>query len=406
MKSERAAQIVPSKSTDRILDIDILRGFALFGVILVNIFYFSVPAPYFSEYYDQFTDPLNASVFRIVSWFFTGKFYPIFSFLFGLGFSIQFLNARQKNANPYAFLARRLAILMLFGLAHMIFVWEEDILFIYAAFGFVLLLLVEYSPKFILSTALALYFAPHVFNIVNNFFQFHVQPAPALGSIQGYINFYTTAPYGQILQQRITLYLQKFSELEVLISHLNRLAFFLMGLYVGKKNYISTFRKESRYWFRVLIICFCIFSVGFLADKIMLRDLETLRYPALLLSVEEIVIGVTNLFQVFIYIIGFLLLLTINRIRPFLLPLANIGRTALTVYLTHTIVFSFLFYSFGLRLYASLVPTQLLIIAIGLFFVDVILSILWLKYFQYGPLEWVWRSLTYNKVLPLRKRAS
>ena len=148
------------------------------------------------------------------------------------------------------------------------------------------------------------------------------------------------------------------------------------------------------------------FFTGFLVDKLWLKDLETTRYPALLLSLEGIINSISNLFQVFVYITGFLLLLTVNRIRSFLLPLANIGRTALTVYLTHTIVFSLLFYSFGLKLYVSLSPLQLLGIALTLFFVDVLLSIVWLKYFQYGPLEWIWRSLTYNKVLPLRKRAS
>jgi len=404
VKSADTGVINPSKSIERIQDVDILRGFALFGVILVNVFYFNVPAQYFSEFYNQFTDPLNKSLFHILSWFFTGKFYPIFSFLFGLGFSIQFLNARQKNVNPYTFLARRLTILLLFGLAHIIFVWEEDILFIYAVFGFVLLALVERSPKFILVTALTLYFAPHVFTAVSNFFQFNIHPSVTLDSISTYVNFYTTAPYWQILQERIAIYLQKFSQLEVLISQLNRLAFFLMGLYVGKKNYIATYRKESQYWFKVLLVSFCVFSTGFLADKIWLKDLENLRSPTLLLSIEEIVIGITSLFQVFIYMIGFLLLLTINRLRPFFTPLSHIGRTALTVYLMHSTVFSFIFYSFGLKLYGSLAPVQLFTIAIGLFFVDVILSILWLKYFQYGPLEWIWRSLTYNKVLPLRKQ--
>ena len=383
MNSRQTDAISPSKSTDRILDIDILRGFALFGVILVNVFYFNVPAAHFSQYYDQFTDPLNRSIYHVVSWFFTGKFYPIFSFLFGLGFSIQFFSARQKGANPYAFLARRLTILLLFGLAHIIFVWEEDILFIYATFGFVLLALTERSPKFILVTSLVLYFTPHVFNISNLIFHFTTSPPASADSLEAYINFYRTASYTQILQQRISIYLGHFSQLEVLISQLNRLAFFLMGLYVGKMNYIATFKKDSRFWFRRFVIFFCVFAAGFLADKIWLKDLENLRYPALLRSVEEVVIGVTALFQVYIYIIGFLLLLTNDRIRPFLAPLSNIGRTALTVYLMHSPVFSFIFYSFGLGLYGSLIPSQLFAIAIALFLTDVILSILWLRYFDY-----------------------
>ena len=405
MKADREGQIVPSKSPDRVLDIDILRGFALFGVILVNIFYFQVPAVYFSAYYEQFSDLWSRIVVYILNWFFTGKFYPIFSFLFGLGFSIQFLNARKKGTNPYTFLARRLAILMLFGLVHIIFVWEEDILFIYAIFGFVLLMLIDQSPRFILAAALILYFASPVFDILSNFFNGSVDDPDAFNSISAYTDFYVNASYWQILQERVKIYVQNYNQPGEILSLLNRLAFFLMGLYAGKKNYITTFREQSSYWFQMLLLSIGVFSVGFLIDKLWLKNLYTANSP-ILLSLEEIVNSISNLFQVFVYMIGFLLLLTVSRLRPLLLPLANIGRTALTVYLTHTIVFSFLFYSFGLKLYASLTPIQLLVIAIVLFFVDVILSILWLKYFQYGPLEWVWRSLTYNKVLPLRKRTS
>ena len=404
MVVDDTAPIAPSKSADRILDIDILRGFALFGVILVNIFYFHVPATYFSTYYEQFSDFLNREVYEIVNWFFTGKFYPIFSFLFGVGFSIQFLNARTKGANPYTFLARRLTILLLFGLAHIIFVWEEDILFIYAVFGFVLLILIEGSPRLILGAALLLYFASPVHDIGDHFFRIRSDGPASFDSIKAYTDFYVTASYWQILQERLVIYVQKYNQLGEIISLLNRLAFFLVGVYAGKKNYIATFRERSSDWLKFLLISFSVFSMGFLADKIWLKDLENAPYSTVLLSLENIVNSVSSLFQVFVYIIGFLFLLTFDRIRPLLLPLAHIGRTALTVYLTHTIVFSFLFYSFGAGLYASLTPIQLLVIASVLFFVNVLASILWLKYFQYGPLEWIWRSLTYNKILPLRKR--
>ena len=406
MVAEDTAPIAPSKSADRILDIDILRGFALFGVILVNIFYFHVPAAYFSTYYEQFSDLLNREVYEMVNWFFTGKFYPIFSFLFGLGFSIQFLSARQKGVNPHTFLARRLTILLLFGLAHIIFVWEEDILFIYAVFGFVLLMLIERSPRFILGAALLLYFASPVYDIVDHFFKIRSDGPASFDSIHAYADFYVTASYWQILQERLSIFVQKYNQPGEILSLLNRLAFFLMGLYASKKNYIAKFRERSSDWLRFLLISFAIFSIGFLADKIWLKDLENASHSALLLSLEDIVNSISSLFQVFVYIIGFLFLLTLDRIRPFLLPLAPIGRTALTVYLTHTLVFSFLFYSFGLGLYASLTPIQLVTIAVILFFLDLTASILWLKYFQYGPLEWIWRSLTYNKVLPLRKQAT
>jgi uncharacterized protein len=129
VKSRPIEHILPSQATDRIQDIDILRGFALFGVVLVNVFYFNIPSAYFDSYYSKFSDPVNEIIFHGLNWFFSGKFYPIFSFLFGLGFAIQFMRSHQKAVNPYRFLVRRLTILLIFGLAHIVLVWEEDILF-------------------------------------------------------------------------------------------------------------------------------------------------------------------------------------------------------------------------------------------------------------------------------------
>lgn len=399
-----SAEIAPSKSTDRILDIDILRGFALFGVLLVNIFYFNAPDAYLSVYYSHYRDPLNMIVMYARDWFFTGKFYPIFSFLFGLGFHIQFVKALQKKSTPYAFLRRRLFLLLLFGLAHIIFVWENDILFIYAIFGFALHTMAERSSKFILRTALVLYVIPIGFEVINNFVHIVPQDRVVSSSLSELVHFYTTASYGQILHQRILNYLYNHSHLEELVSLLDQLAFFLLGLYVGRKNYIVALAKEPRFWFRVFLFAFSVFEFGFLVDKIWLTNLSKLEHPALPLAIQEVVVETTRFFQVSVYIISFLLLLTIPRVRHFVAPLASMGRMAMTGYLMHTIVFSMLFYSYGLRLFGSLAPIQLLMIAIVLYLMLVFLSVFWLNYFQYGPFEWVWRSFTYRKVLPFRRR--
>lgn len=404
MNRKTKDQVLPSQQSDRIQDIDILRGFALFGVILVNIFYFNTPSDYFSAYYNQFHDPLNEIIFHGLTWFFSGKFYPIFSFLFGLGFSIQFMKSLQKGVNPYKFLARRLTILLFFGLAHIVFVWEEDILFIYAVFGFILLILAGRSPEFILKATLILYFIPIGFKVVGHFSHTGIAVPTTINSFDEQVRFYTLAPYGQILQQRIAIYLQKFSQLDILISELDRLAYFLLGFYVGGKNYIANFAKDKEGWLKIMLISLFVFGTGFLVDKIWLGNLDKLSNPALLLALKEIVIGIMNFFQIIFYMIGFLLILTIPRIRLFFTPLAGIGRIALTVYLAHTTFFTFLFYSFGFQLYGSLEPIQLFVFALSFFSVCVLFSLFWLTRFYYGPMEWAWRSLTYGEVLPFRKR--
>jgi uncharacterized protein len=403
MAHDMSGNISPSQPGERIQDIDILRGFALFGVILVNVFYFHVPDVHFSAYYGQFTGLIDRIVFLALNWFVDRKFYPIFSFLFGLGFALQFMKARQKGVNPYLLFLRRLLTLALFGLAHIVLVWEEDILFIYAVFGFVLLMLAERPPRFIVITALVLYAIPVIYKAAGHLIPVSQMPVNTF-ALTDYIRFYTNSAYHEILQVRLELYLHKFDQWAGLFSILDRLAFFLLGLYAGHQNYIATFSRTGAQWRRVFSAFLLVYVVGFLTDKLWLKDLE-LAGERHLLFVEEIVLGVTQLFQIGIYIIGFLLLLTIPVFKRLALPLADIGRLALTTYIGHTLLFSVLFYSFGWGFYGSLSPSQLLLVALGYYAFMVVFSSFWLRGFSYGPLEWLWRSLTYGRRLPIKRPA-
>ena len=395
--------VLPTQGHERISELDTLRGIALFGVLVVNIFYFSVPALYFDSYFAQFHDRLNTTVLRMMFWFFDEKFYPIFSLMFGVGLSIQFSKSVDAGVRPFAFLGRRLIVLLLFGLAHIIFVWEEDILFIYALFGLMVLVIIECPPKFLLMTSVVLYLVSPLFNIVNFYSHFMPLPSGSFESFGYYVNFYTTASYGQILHERVWLYVHKLSRLDVVFSELDRMAYILLGYYIERKGVVYSITQKPRNWVKVYVISLLVFLAAFFIDKIWLRDLDLLGNPPALLALQEISISVSDLFLVLSYIIGFLLLLKNERMRRLFVPFSNIGRTAFTSYLAHTVVYSFLFYSFGLKLYGSLSPIWLFTIAIMLYTIEAVLSILWLKTFIYGPLEWVWRSLTYKKLLPLMR---
>ena len=132
--------LVPVSAAERIVSLDVLRGFALLGILIANMVYFS--------------QPLEVSGFRNAFWFgpvdkladwisillVEGKFYPLFSFLFGLGFSMQMDRADSRELNFIPTYRRRLFVLMGFGVAHGIFLWEGDVLLAYALCGFLLLL--------------------------------------------------------------------------------------------------------------------------------------------------------------------------------------------------------------------------------------------------------------------------
>jgi len=399
-----ANSFMPTRGRERITELDTLRGIALFGVLVVNIFYFSVPASYFDSYFAKFHDPINVAVLRMMFWFLEGKFYPIFSLMFGVGLSIQFSKSVESGGKPYAFLARRLIVLLLFGLVHIVFVWEEDILFIYALFGLMVLAMMERPPKLILMMAVILYLASPIFNILNFYFHFMPVPSGAPEPFGYYVNFYTTASYWQILQQRILFYIHKFSRVDVVFSELDRLAYILFGYYVERMGIVYSITQRPRNWVKVFTVLLLVFLTAFLVDKIWLRDLDLLGNPPALLTLQEISITVSDLFLVFSYIIGILLLLKNVRMRKLFLPLSSIGRTAFTAYLVHTVFYSFLFYSFGLKLYGSLSPVWLFAISIMVYTIEAWLSVLWLKKIIYGPFEWIWRSLTYKTILPLVRR--
>ena len=135
-----SARVGPVARTERIQVIDILRGFALFGILLVNMELFSHPFQQIMLGYDELTSLADRLAVWGIELLAEAKFYPIFSFLFGLGFALQIQRAEQRGTRFVPFYLRRLFILLLIGLAHAIFIWVGDILVLYAFLGAILLL--------------------------------------------------------------------------------------------------------------------------------------------------------------------------------------------------------------------------------------------------------------------------
>jgi uncharacterized protein len=390
------SSIVPTSTTERIIDIDILRGFALFGILVVNILYFCAPDAFYTYYFEKFPSLLNDGIFHAVNFLFSGRFYPVFSFLFGLGFFIQFSKLKQKGVEARGFFIRRLSILLLFGVMHILFVWEEDILLFYALFGFVLIYLADKTPKLVLIAAILTYILPVCFAALNAAFHFAPPKYSPFDTLESYILFYTTASYWQILQVRLALYADKLFTIGGFIHHFDRLAFFLFGLYAGKAGLMTNLSVRISRWARLWVAAF-IFGIIGQALWITVSATKGLSQ----LPISMVMTGFFILAQVFTYIVGVLLVLKIANLKKIFGVFAFPGRMALTNYLMGTTTFSLLFNSYGLGLYGHLGPAQLMGIAILFFAFQVIVSNIWLRYCSYGPLEWLWRCATYRKIFPL-----
>ena len=231
--TEKTSQAAPVRASERIEFVDILRGFALFGVLAANMASFIGQSPNFETF--SGTDRIVVILIRFLI---QAKFYSLFSLLFGWGMAMQMRRAEAKGARFAPLFLRRLVILLIFGVLHGFFIWRGDILTTYALFGFLLLLFRKRSGKVILAAAVLVLLLSIVLTV----------PGDVMDGVRtGYENLtaflrsdtramdsYGTGSYVQITQSRIQEFLSGHSY--ALYYFGNVFAMFLLGLYFGKRR--------------------------------------------------------------------------------------------------------------------------------------------------------------------------
>ncbi len=399
-------QAKPVQPADRISELDIIRGIALFGILMVNMSLFKSPLVI-----DRLPTTFSPGLDQAVAWFiqllFTGKFYAIFSFLFGLGFYIFMERALDKGLEPGLLYRRRLLALLAIGAIHLFLLWSGDILFTYALVGFILLAFRRKNDRQVKRWIIGLFILTAVLQGLAGFAQ---GLAEAIAGeqydqvmeelINASIAVYTTGSFLEVLNFRLineVPYL--FISLIVWIPAV--LAFFLCGLYAGRKGIFKDLSANRPLFIK---ICFVGLPVGALFLLLYVL-LETAVWPVGSAAKLALLLTTNYLASLFIfpaYVSLILLSLQTTRCRRFLAPVAAAGRMALTNYLTQTLILITLFYGFGFGLFYKVSLAQGVLITIALYLIQVIWSNLWFKKFKYGPLEWLWRGLTYKKFEPLR----
>jgi len=401
----------PVRPGERIEVLDVLRGLAIFGIFVINLESFTlwdflsggekatVPLAGF--------DPATLFAHRLL---FLGKFYSLFSLLFGIGFAIQLSRARERGANPVPLYCRRLAILLGFGLVHL-FLWSGDILVLYAVLGFVLLGFRGWSDRALLAAAAALIALPVAQEAVVAATDGALDPgAPFLalaervdarlgyvegsdvlvvgrGGWEGLLRWNAAGPFW-----RWSLILSEGREFKVL-------GVFLIGLVVGRGELLAGLAARRRLLGLVLLFGTVI---GFHANAA-LALLWDARWERPVLTAAVYALGVVPLGLA--YAAGTALVWLRPWGRRILGVFAPVGRTALTNYLLQTAIGIGVFYGVGLGLGGSMGPTAWTGFAVAVFTLEVVVSALWLRVFRYGPMEWLWRRLTYGRPLPNRLRS-
>lgn len=401
----------PVKPSERYIILDALRGFALLGICLANY-------PEFSLYTFQPADVAasmpSAGVDRIVRFwqyvFIDGKFYTLFSLLFGMGFSIIISHAEQKGDGAFRLFYRRMTVLLIIGFLHLMFIWSGDILMLYALMGMVLPLFRNVSNRKMLSWAAFFLVLPVVVDTLTQVFGISLS-APAVEAQWHYCRKYGITEenfgywlrdadsYAQVFQFLIQGALVRVQEFVDGNRYFKVLGLFLIGYYIGRQKMYADLSSH-----RHLLRCVSVigFSVG-LPLSVVYAWSAVGGHP--LGNAAHSLLYVVSVYPLgFAYMSSLCLLYLRSSRSAVWRALAAPGRMALTNYICQSALGMFLFYGIGFGLGAGVGLSQTELIALTIFILQTFFSRLWLHYCLFGPLEWIWRMLNYGKPLKLFKQ--
>lgn len=333
---------------ERIVSLDIIRGLALFGILFINVEGFKVlVAGELPEY-----SGINSIIEMLIDIFIEKKFFSIFSFLFGVGFYIFTSRAEARGDKPRWRFARRLLALLLIGIIH-IFVFWGSILFIYAVIGFLLIPFYNAKTSTISKWLIAIITA-HILCILGQLFM------PNQGAF--------STVFGILGNDAVTIFIM-----------------FLTGFLVAKADWISHISEYTKQLKRIQFVTFPIFIgislwIGFTPKG----DYQSL----------QLIMGLGVIPTTYFYLTCLFVMLENKSIVKFLNPIGRVGQMAFTNYLAQSFIGLAIISLIGLEVVS---PSYVVIIAILIFAIQIIFSVIWFKFFKMGPFEKLWRFMTYGR---------
>lgn len=401
MKSNNETIITTSK---RIELLDVYRGFAILGIFVVNIVIMNSTFLNQDEFAKQWTSNVDIAVQKVLQLFFYTKFFPIFSLLFGLGISMQAMKLSEKGKLSKAFFFRRMFFLFVFGVLHIVFLWSGDVLNMYALLGLLTVFFISKSNRLILGLSVFFLLFPFYDFLFEQLFMFlGYDPGIFLKDYTGEsVNqIITNGTYLEGIQLRI---LEYFSNLPMLLGFLAPIALsmFLLGMYLGKNKIyesLDVFILKIKKPVLIVTVLSNVYRILFLYVIVKLDVYKIAIARQLFIKLMVVSDVIMGLF--YLWIIGWLWYNT--SIKSIFKPLKYVGKMALTNYIMQSFIGLILFSSIGFGLYEMMSPSQTFIAAISVFIFQVIVSKVWLTYFQFGPLEWLWRCLTYKKLFKMKR---
>ena len=397
------------KKSPRIIIIDALRGFALAGVALVHMIEQYIAGPMPAGLMDQVNGMPDQIITGIVMFLCSGKFFSLFSILFGLSFYIQMESAARKGKDfSLRFLWRGILLLGI-GYAHQLF-YRGDILTIYAFLVPFLIPFEKLSNKWILGVAIlfflglprfisfAVWGENSLFGLSNEFFN----PAET-----AYFETLQSGSLVEVFQQNVDYGMK--TKMNYQLRFFGRFyytfGYFLFGLWLGK---MGVFRKLPTFVPDIKKLLKWS-GIGFLVAAILTGiTFGTAPQPIDFSNWYQIIAynfsDWTSIAMTLIIACAFLLLYQKEKWEQRLSFFAPYGRMALTNYVLQSLIGTFILFGWGLGLMGQIRSIYLILIAIAMIIAQTYFSKIWLQYFKYGPLEWLWRCGTYLKWQPFLKQ--
>ncbi|PSK99820.1 DUF418 domain-containing protein [Cecembia rubra] len=430
----------PAVLTERIDIIDIIRGIALLGILILNIPYFSMEE-YFTEPWSQDTANTNFWVHAVNIIFFEGKMRALFSMVFGAGIVLFTTNKEKAGKSATWLFYKRMIWLTLFGLAHAhLILWMGDILYFYGLIGMLAFLFRKMKPKYLAMgvpiVAIIGFVASTLFmqNIRGEYLEAKTamekqEAGEALGEkeLEAIAAWEETRkemiPNKDEVVENTALMKGSYSDVAghvrpkafdgqtkyLIFSIWDMLALMLLGIALYKWGFLTMKWTTDQYIKTIWIgygigLPLVIFS--FVYNTIHFPNVEAgLKY------IEEHSIMWVNLiydFQRILIMMAHVALVIVLYQKGYLTRLMNglraVGQLAFTNYVMHSVICTLVFFGYGLNQYAEWEYYQLYYLVIGIWIFQLVISPIWLKYFLFGPLEWLWRCLTYGRVQPFVRK--
>lgn len=397
-----SAEEGPTPPSERIVSLDALRGFALLGILVINIQVFSMPEVvlFNPTAYGDLTGT-NYYAWLVAEVFARQKFITLFTVLFGAGVILFTESAERKSGSTFSLFFRRNSWLVIFGLLHAYVLWYGDILVAYGLCAFFVVFFRELPAYRLARLGFVLVAVPSLIEVSSALAAdpaaIQAQWEPAAAALQEEISAYRGGWIAQ-LDHRAPAAFERQTSGFLFLSFWRAAGSMLFGMALFKWG-VLTNDRPPRFYLRLI-------AGGALAGLALI--LAGVWY----IEANDWAASVALYWRQFNYWGSFLLagayigvIMLLADWRPSGIvtrALAAVGRTAFSNYILQTVLATLIFYGHGLGLFAEVNRVEALGIAVLIWAVQVPLSVVWLRYFRYGPLEWVWRVLTYRSTQPMR----